>query len=193
MANMEKNSGSVRMITRTALCTALVLAAQLIGRMFPAGLPIYGPFSVNQLVTGSLVNLVLMLTGGLVGLWAGVVCGIVSAVLATLLGMTPVPFIAPAIALGNALIAAIAWVTLNRMPSAAGRAGGLLLGAAAKCAFLWLSVPAILRLLPGVPAQQAKMLSIMFSWPQFITALVGAALVMLTYPPLRRALEKSEL
>lgn len=188
---MARKLGYTQLITRTALCTALVLAAQLIGKMFPAGVPIYGPFSINQLITGSLVNLVLMLTGGLVGLWAGVACGIISSILATLLGMTPVPFIAPAIAIGNALIAGIAWFVLTKSESGAARIGGLLAGAAVKCAFLWVSVPFILRMLPNIPEKQVQMLSIMFSWPQFITALVGAALVLLAYRPLANALNKS--
>lgn len=86
---MTHTDGKVKWITRTALCTALVLLAQIVGKMLPAGAVIAGPFSINQLVTGSLVNLVLILAAASVGLWSGVACGVVSSILAALLGMTP--------------------------------------------------------------------------------------------------------
>ncbi|MFR9190814.1 MAG: hypothetical protein ACLVL7_11780 [Anaerotruncus massiliensis (ex Togo et al. 2019)] len=72
---MTHTDEKVKWITRTALCTALVLLAQIVGRMLPAGAVIAGPFSINQLVTGSLVNLVLILAAASVGLWSGVACG----------------------------------------------------------------------------------------------------------------------
>ncbi len=139
---MTHTDEKVKWITRTALCTALVLLAQIVGRMLPAGAVIAGPFSINQLVTGSLVNLVLILAAASVGLWSGVACGVVSSVLAALLGMTPVPFIVPAIALGNAVIAAAAWFFLGKSHGTGRRAAGVLVGAGAKCAALWLTVPA---------------------------------------------------
>lgn len=117
---MTHTDEKVKWITRTALCTALVLLAQIVGRMLPAGAVIAGPFSINQLVTGSLVNLVLILAAASVGLWSGVACGVVSSILAALLGMTPVPFIVPAIALGNAVIAAAAWFFLGKSHGTAG-------------------------------------------------------------------------
>lgn len=49
---MTHTDEKVKWITRTALCTALVLLAQIVGRMLPAGAVIAGPFSINQLVTG---------------------------------------------------------------------------------------------------------------------------------------------
>ena len=184
---MTHTDEKVKWITRTALCTALVLLAQIVGRMLPAGAVIAGPFSINQLVTGSLVNLVLILAAASVGLWSGVACGVVSSILAALLGMTPVPFIAPAIALGNAVIAAAAWFFLGKSHGTGRRVAGVLVGAGAKCAALWLTVPAILGMLPNVPPKQAQMLSVMFSWPQFVTALAGGALALAVYPALSRA------
>lgn len=155
--------------------------------MLPAGAVITGPFSLNQLVTGSLVNLVLILAAASVGLWAGITCGVISSILAALLGMTPVPFIVPAIALGNAVIAVAAWFFFGRSKGAGMRVAGAVVGAAAKCAVLWLTVPAILGLLPDVPPKRVQMLSIMFSWPQFVTAVIGGALALAIYPALRRS------
>ncbi|WP_308754207.1 ECF transporter S component [uncultured Anaerotruncus sp.] len=184
---MTNTDHKVKWITRTALCTALVLLAQIIGKLLPAGAVIAGPFSLNQLVTGSLVNLVLILAAASVGLWSGVACGVISSILAALLGMTPVPFIVPAIALGNAVIAVAAWFFFGKSDGTGLRVAGVLVGAGAKCAVLWLTVPAILGMLPNVPPKQVQMLSIMFSWPQFVTALAGGALALAVYPSLRRA------
>ena len=53
---MQHSHTASRWITRTALGVALVVVAQLLGKVIPAGAVIAGPFSVTQLVTGSLVN-----------------------------------------------------------------------------------------------------------------------------------------
>ena len=186
---MAKTDHKIKWITRTALCTALVLLAQMIGKLLPAGAVIAGPFSLNQLITGSLVNLVLILAAASAGVWSGVTCGVISSILAALLGMTPVPFIVPAIALGNAVIAAAAWFLFTRFNGTGIRAAGVVLGAAAKCAVLWLTVPALLGILPDIPPKQVQMLSVMFSWPQFVTAMIAGMLALLVYPALCRSFE----
>ena len=56
---MKRGDRTVQFIARTAIGIALVILAQLIGKLLPAGAVIAGPFSVTQLVTGSLVNCVL--------------------------------------------------------------------------------------------------------------------------------------
>ena len=186
---MAKTDHKIKWITRTALCTALVLLAQMIGKLLPAGAVIAGPFSLNQLITGSLVNLVLILAAASAGVWSGVTCGVISSILAALLGMTPVPFIVPAIALGNAVIAAAAWFFFTRFNGIGIRAAGVVLGAAVKCAVLWLTVPTLLGILPDIPPKQVQMLSVMFSWPQFVTAMIAGMLALLVYPALCRSFE----
>lgn len=52
-----------------------------------------------------------------------------------------------------------------------------MIAAALKCAFLWLLVPAVIQAV-GVPAKQVAALSIMFSWPQGVTALIGGLLAL---------------
>ena len=56
---MKNNAAAIRFLARTAIGVALVILAQLIGKMLPAGAVIAGPFSLTQLITGSLVNCVL--------------------------------------------------------------------------------------------------------------------------------------
>ena len=53
---MSQKHSAAFWVTRTALGVALVVVAQLLGKVIPAGAVIAGPFSVTQLVTGSLVN-----------------------------------------------------------------------------------------------------------------------------------------
>ena len=62
---------------------------------------------------------------------------------------------------------------------------GVIAGAALKCGFLWLTAPLVLSI-AGLPEKQAAMLSIMFSWPQFVTALCGGLLAWSVLPRVRR-------
>ena len=180
-----ENSNRVRIVTRTALGVALVVVAQLIGKMIPAIAVIFGPFSVRQLITGTLVNCILVVFTLRVGMWSGVLIGVLSAVLATLLGVGPIiPAVTPLIAVGNALICVAFWLVAVKAKQSAVVAA--LAGAVVKCAFLWPTVPAVIALV-GAPEQQAKMLGVMFSWPQGVTALCGGLLGAYIAKLLKRA------
>ena len=122
---------TVRFIAFTAMGIALVILAQLLGSALPAGFTVVGPFTGKQLLTGSLVNCVLFVFTGAVGVWSGVIIGLLSSLLAYLFGIGPI------------------------LPV----------------------VPVVIRA-AGVPAKQAAALSIMFSWPQGPTALIGGALAL---------------
>src|SRR5699024_7351040 len=171
-------------VTRTALGVALVVVAQLLGKVIPAGAVIAGPFSVTQLVTGSLVNCVLFVFTATTGIWSGVARGIISSALAARIGIGPaVPAVTPVIACGNAVLVVLFGLLHGRWSF--GRwAFAAVVAAAAKCAFLWICVPAVLQLLSGVPEAQVKALGIMFSWPQGLTALSGGALALVILPRL---------
>ncbi len=184
---MNQSKGA-KLIARTALGIALVVVAQLLGKMIPSIAVIFGPFSVSQLITGSLVNCILLVFTHNVGLVSGLLIGVLSSILATLLGVGPiVPAVTPVIALGNAVLVIVFWVLCKiKLPKLL----AIIAAAAAKCAFLWLFVPKVLRMLPEVPEKQAAMLGIMFSWPQGITALCGGLLALAVMRPLSKALKK---
>ena len=176
---MTSSSGNaVRWIARTAMGIALIIVAQLLGKAFPAGAVIVGPFSVNQLVTGSLVNCVLFVFTAVSGIGCGVTVGIVSAMLAQFIGIGPaVRAVSPVVASGNALLAVCFGLMLGREGAHGARLWiAMAISAVIKCAFLWITVPLLLGLLSGVKPQQVQMLSIMFSWPQACTALLGGTL-----------------
>lgn len=185
---IENKKSAAHFVTRTALGVALVLLAQIIGKLLPTGAVIAGPFSLTQLVTGSLVNCVLFVFAAQSGLLSGVIIGILSSVLAFFIGIGPVfPAITPVIACGNALLVIIFCLASGKAADTLRTGISAVLAAVIKCGFLWITVPAVLRMLGNVPEKQMAALSIMFSWPQGLTALLGATLALLILPRLRKA------
>ena len=92
MSNPNTNS-KLKTLCRTAIFLALLVAVQFVTR------------SMGQYVTGSLVNLILIASGLLCGLWGGLAVALLSPVCAFLIGIGPAfPQIVPAIMLGNAVI-----------------------------------------------------------------------------------------
>ncbi len=175
-------------VTRTALGVALVVVAQLLGKVIPAGAAIVGPFSATQLVTGSLVNCVLFVFTATTGIWSGVAIGILSSILASLVGVGPaIPAVTPVIACGNAVLAVVFGLLHGKEWNFPRWAASAVAAAVVKCAFLWVCVPFVLGLLSGVPEKQVAAVSIMFSWPQGVTALIGGVLAMLVLPRLRKS------
>ena len=131
---MQHSHTASRWITRTALGVALVVVAQLLGKVIPAGAVIAGPFSVTQLVTGSLVNCVLFVFTATTGIWSGVAIGILSSVLATLIGIGPaIPAVTPVIACGNAVLAVVFGLLRSREWNFARWAAAAVAAAAIKC------------------------------------------------------------
>ena len=103
-----KNHKAIRFLCETALGVALVVLAQLAGKLFPAGAVVVGPLSVSQLITGSLVNCVLFVFAAQTGPLAGICIGLFSSLLAFLLGIGPALVqVVPVIACGNAILAGL--------------------------------------------------------------------------------------
>lgn len=179
------NKSLVRFISETAMGIALVILAQLLGKSIPAGAVIVGPLSVTQLITGSLVNCVLFVFAYRVGALSGVLIGLLSSLLAFTLGIGPALFpVVPVVGLGNAILALLfaLLVSKTKLP----RSADMVISALTKCAFLWVCVPAVLKMLGTVPAKQITVMSAMFSWPQGVTALIGGLLALLIIPRLAK-------
>lgn len=171
-----KKTDAARWIAYTAMGVALVVAAQYLGTLIPDIAVIFGPFSVRQLITGTLVNCVLLVFTARAGLASGAVIGVLSAVLAAFMGVSQM-VVTPAVAAGNALLCAVYSLLVRRtgIPVEKMHIPAMLMGAAVKCAFLWVTAPLLLAG-AGLPEKQTAMLSIMFSWPQGVTALCGGLL-----------------
>lgn len=175
----------VKYLTLTAVLLALLIVFQAITQ--PLG----------QIVTGSLVNLILLVAVLTVGIWSGLTIAVISPVLAFLLGIGPaLPQLVPFIAVGNAVIVTIAYLISKIHMGQANKKSilmssmGLTIASIAKFLFLWVGIVIIaLPLMPSVPEKQVAMLSAAFSWTQLITALIGSALSMLLVPVLKKAIK----
>ena len=149
---------NTRTLTRTAMALALLVALQYVTRSF------------GQLVTGSLVNLVLCVTALYMGWGSGLILALISPLLAWLLGIGPAfPALVPCIALGNAayvlLLSVKKWEIRWKLPVAA------------------VVKMLVLRIVIGnfvaplvVPAAKLIPVITMFGLPQLYTALIGGVL-----------------
>ena len=68
---MRRNRQPAAWIAATAMGAALAAAVQYLGGLIPDIAVIFGPFSVRQLITGALVNCVLLVFTARAGLEIG--------------------------------------------------------------------------------------------------------------------------
>ena len=184
----------IRWITETAALLALLICLQWAGSLIPDQ-------TVKQLVTGSCVNTVLAVAALYAGMGSGITIALVSPVCAFVFGIAPnLITVLPTMA-GNAcfviLLRLIYGHSLWRKPLAVITAAG------AKFGVLYLLVVQVIcNLASGtllgkklgdavlLAPPMLKMLPVMFTWPQLITALVGGTLAILIVPILKKALHK---
>lgn len=180
------HSNTTHNIAHAAVGLALILLAQYLNKVIPA-IPIFVGVQVGQLITGTLVNALLIIVSIDAGYHSGVLVGIISAFLATILGIGPIfPIITPFIAIAN-----IIYVLVYRF-GATHHYGVLISSIPAafiKTGFLWITVPLVLTFIPDVKEVQAIALTAMFSWPQLITGIAGgifAAIVIARIPKIAK-------
>jgi len=171
-------------ITQTALMLALLIVLQ------------WATKPLGQIVTGSCVNAVLAMAALIVGMGGGLTVALLSPVFAYLLGIAPNLVTVPAIMAGNAVYVVVLVLALGRSSALWRKAVAWLAAAIGKFAVLYLLV---VVLICGVLAQPltgmgipvaAKVLTVNFSWPQLITALIGGAVAMLIAPIVKKALRR---
>lgn len=191
---MRKN---ILWITETAVMLALLIGLQWLGSQIPEPM-------TKQLITGSLVNCVLVVTALVAGRSSGMVVALVSPVLACLFKIAPVLMAAPVIMAGNVCYVWILGMTLGKSLKPAWRQPAALAAASAvKFGVLYLlgvelAGGLLFPLLDGttfagmqVMSQKVlKQLLNMFSWPQLVTALVGGGLALLIVPTIQKNLKR---
>ena len=167
-------------ITRTAIMTALLVVLQM--ATAPLG---------NPLITGSAVNMLLIISVMTCGLPTGLSVAALSPIAAKFIGIGPYWSLIPFIIAGNVTLVII-WHFICKltfklviMPYLIALAAA----AAGKFAVMYsgvarIAVPYLLQL----PEQQAAAISSMFSVQQLFTALTGGALAALILPALTKAL-----
>ena len=179
----------VLLITQTAVFIALLVSAQAFTRPF------------GQFVTGSSVNFILVASCVLAGIYSAAAVAVVSPVFAYLIVGVPLfPQIIPFIMAGNlALVIAIYFISGRKsfgklnLVSYLRIGAAVLVGAALKFLVLWLGiVNFVLTIIPDIKPPQVDAMSAAFSWPQLITALIGASLAMAVMPNLMKALKQPD-
>ena len=173
-------SKRVLYITETAVMTALLIVLQYVTK--PAG----------QYVTGSCVNAVLAVSVLAVGLWSGITVALLSPFFAFLLGIGPQLFpITPSIAVGNLVFVLLLFLLAGGKDLPLWRKGvAWIVAAVAKFAVLYALVVKILCVVLTLKEAQISTFTVMFSYPQLVTALVGGGIALLLTPLLRRALKR---
>ncbi len=175
----------VRWIARTGVLLAVLIALQAATK--PLG----------QLVTGSCVNAVLTLSVTLCGIGCGAVVALVSPLLAFLLGIAPSVVTVPAIMLGNLTFVLVLNLADWRRPGlTVPRVIMWPLAAAAKFGMLYLVVSKVIcgvltdqLMAAGVlKAPMLQALPVTFGITQLITALIGGAVGIALFIPLRKAI-----
>ena len=171
-------------IVQTAVMLALLIAVQFFTHAF------------STFITGSLVNLILLVSVLIIGYGGGLIIALVSPFCAFFMGVGPAFIqIVPFVAVGNAIFISIAWlfrkfITAPDMKKKRAAIIGLVLAGLVKMLFLWIGlVTFMLPMIPGLNAAKQSIIGAAFTWPQIITALIGSALALLIVPLIRRALK----
>jgi len=179
---VEKERARAVWVAQTGIFLALLIVAQLATR----------PFG-NSILTGSLNNMLFILTVMLCGLSSAMVLGVVSPFFSIVIGGAALwPFI-PVIIAGNlALVALWHFIALRRAERSKGiEIAALAVAAVVKFLIIYIGiVRLIVPLALGLGEPQASVVSAAFSWPQLITATIGGVLALLLFPVLRKALRK---
>lgn len=185
MVEKSQNHSRIRWMTRTGLLVALLITLQ----WATAGTQGYA----GQYITGSCVNCVLAIAALFGGVWSGVAVAVLSPFCAFLLGIGPKLIqIVPCIAIGNTVfVLCLQFIRAGSMGTLWNQICILAISAAAKFAVLYTAV--VLVLIPAMgdalAPKQAQMFTVMFSWPQLITALLGGTAALLIFPVLKKAMK----
>ena len=175
----------IKWITRSAAAIALILVAQLTTAALK-----------QQLLTGSLVNLILALSTLLFGWSVGAVAAVVSPFLAYFLGINAQILVVPAIAVGNLtyvlVIALLVRVLKNsKLPELVRNLIAVV--AAAVCKFVIQYLLIVRWIAPSfLPAKAQGVMAVNFGVMQLITACIGGVLACLICPVVKKGVKSRE-
>lgn len=176
MSNKEK----ILWITRTAILIALLIVLQAVTASFG-----------NTIITGSAVNLMLIVSVMTCGLSCGLSVAVISPFVAKFFGIGPLWSLIPFIAAGN-IVLVLLWHFIGNQNI--GRKytayiAALITAAIGKFSVLYIGIVKIaVPVFLGLPEKQAAVISNMFSIPQVFTALIGGTLAIVIFPTLKKAM-----
>ena len=175
------NKQRILWITRTAVFIALLVVWQAVSA--PLG---------NTLITGSIVNLLLIVSVMTCGLASGLTVAAVSSFMAKLLGIGPLWSLIPFMIAGNVTLVLL-WHFIGNRNMGGKRyvayITALIVAAISKFLVLYIGIVQIaIPILLGLPEQQAAAITSIFSVSQLFTASVGGALAFVLIPRLKKAI-----
>lgn len=178
-----KDKEKIFWITHTAIFIALLIVLQ--AATAPLG---------NVMITGTIVNLLLIVSAMTCGLASGLSVAVISPIIAKFFGIGPLWILIPFIAAGN-IVLILLWYFIgnqNRGQKYIAYIVALVTAAAAKFFVLYIGIVQVaIPLFLNLPEQQASIISHMFSIPQLITALAGGIIAAMILPSLKKAIKVS--
>lgn len=172
------NKKKILWITNTALFIALLIVMQAVT----------APFG-NVLLTGTIVNLILIISVMTCGLSSGLTVAAISPVLAKFFGIGPLWILIPFIAAANIILVWIWYLLGNKRfgKKYTAFAAAAVTAAAGKFAVIYVGVVLVaIPFFAKLPDPQAAVVSKMFSLPQLITALLGGLIAVFILPTLKK-------
>lgn len=179
---MNKN---LILLTRTAVMLALVIVFQWLGKMLgDAIMPGIG----STILVGSLVNLVLYVSTIFCGVIGAVCVGLLTPVMALLIGQLAFPVLIPFVGLGNAILVLTFWALTKyvRVPDLASKTIGIVGGSLLKFLYMGFALVALLPVL-GFNDKQVAAMSVNYGWVQLVAAVIGGIIAFGVYKGLVRA------
>ncbi|GLC79285.1 GTPase [Lacrimispora brassicae] len=150
----------------------------------------------STIVTGSAVNMILIISVMIAGLSSGLTVAVISPIFAKFLGIGPLWLLIPFIVAGNIVLVLIWHFLGNRRFGKSVTVYILTLTVAAVSKFLMLYIGIVAIAIPhlmNLPEKQATTISGMFSIPQLLTALIGGVIATIIIPLLKNAVKSRQL
>jgi len=142
---------------------------------------VFAPLIGNQLITGSIVNAMLLISTMTLGLSSALLLSFLPSIISLFVGTLPVvlfPMI-PFIVLGNMIFVYLFSKLMEKNYWLGAVSGSLL-----KFALLFISSNLIIQFF--IKQTVASKIAVMMSWPQLITALIGSAIAFTIYKVIKR-------
>jgi len=163
--------------TKKLVQTGLMLALALVFQI--------GFASFAQIAVGPLVNMVLFITAIMVSPISAIFVGVLTPLVAFLVGIMPLFPLVPVIAIGNTLLVIIFSLFYFQKKLAFGAYIGLVVSALVKFGFLAMAVRVIV---PMFVLKVPPVLVTALSFNQFITAIVGGVLALVIVKAINKVL-----
>ena len=177
------------LLTRTAVMLACVIVFQWLGKLL--GDAIF-PGVGSTILVGSLVNLVLYVTTIFCGVIGAVCVGLLTPVMALVIGQLAFPVLIPFVGLGNVILVLAFWALTKyvKLPDLATKAMGVVWGSLLKFLYMGFALVALLPVL-GFNEKQVAMMSVNYGWVQLVAAIIGGIIFYGVYKGLQKAGLKS--